>query len=425
MKLRSIIITLALLVSLPGFSQNNIDWVRKLLPSYIVLTGQGDSIPTFNDDELWDKGISIHFRQGKTEVNAYDPGYRAIVKALTTIPDTLHLCRLLVLRGSASPEGDEVFNWFLAHERAQAVTDSLRRYVILPQSAVEERYVGEDYAGLRHLIEKSRMPYKPEVMAILSQKYDNETTKAKLKGLDNGKAWQILMRDYFPQLRATRVVMVIGVVPPQMRKRHFSDSYYEPAPYPAEEEEPMVEDYRPWFAVKSNLLYDAAFTPNIELERWFGKNDSWSFMAEWNFPWWENEQKSRTYEVCEVGGELRYWFNRKYMINRNLRKGRPANPLTGMFFGLYGAWGYYDLEWDYEGEQGHAYSAGLTYGYATRLAKHWNMEFSVSAGWLTSPRYSHYEATRHDDILFDKYKKNFNYFGPTKLKISLVWLLGK
>ena len=54
--------------------------------------------------------------------------------------------------------------------------------------------------------------------------------------------------------------------------------------------EPQVvaipKNIRPWIAIKNNLLYDLALAPNIEIERWFGKDNQWSIMIDWMSPWY-------------------------------------------------------------------------------------------------------------------------------------------
>ena len=165
-------------------------------------------------------------------------------------------------------------------------------------------------------------------------------------------------------------------------------------------------------AVKTNLLFDAALTPNIEVERWFGKHNHWSAMAEVWFPWYTAHHNSRAYQVLNIGAELRYWM---FPHNGNLR------PLHGQFLGLYAAGGKYDIEWGSNGDQGEFTSIGLTYGYAFRLAKHFNMELSVSGGYLGGP-YRHYHGLFNDSHLVWQRSEHRNYIGPTKAKVSLVWL---
>ena len=49
---------------------------------------------------------------------------------------------------------------------------------------------------------------------------------------------------------------------------------------------PDKKSFSPSFALKTNLLFDLAFAPNIELELPFGKSNRWSLNVEWIFPWW-------------------------------------------------------------------------------------------------------------------------------------------
>lgn len=376
------------------------------LPPYIIMVENDEGIPHILDEEVWRRGAVISFPLGRASMSSDNVGYQSIVKALKCLPKGYNYCRQLIVRGAASPDGSFDGNADLAHLRAMVLADSLRHYVTLSESSIEERYIDEDYEGLRRLIAGSQMPYRDEILSIIKYAGSNAAIKEKLKSLDGGRAWRILLRDYFPTLRATRVVMIVS-------KRPFGIPKYDKdfAVEPSENKKDSTE-FRPWIAVKTNVLYDAALTPNIELERWFGKNNRFSVMGEFTFPWWEWHDKSRVYEVMEGGLELRLW----------LHGNAPHRPLTGHFLGLYGAGGYYDLEWDWHGEQGHFYSGGLSYGYAMKLSKHWNLELSLAAGYLYSP-YTHYEADNHDDMLFARHKKHLNYFGPTKAKISFVWLL--
>ena len=83
-----------------------------------------------------------------------------------------------------------------------------------------------------------------------------------------------------------------------------------------------------------------------------------------------------------------------------------------------------DLENDGTGDQGEVFSGGLTYGYSLPLGRHWNLEMSVSGGVVFGER-RHYNAEFESTHLIYKYTKNMFYAGPTKLKLSLVWIIGK
>lgn len=167
-------------------------------------------------------------------------------------------------------------------------------------------------------------------------------------------------------------------------------------------------------ALKSNVLFDLALAPNAELEMPLGRSQRWSVMGEWWGPWWLWRANSNSYEILTLGGELRYWLGDR----------RIHRSLTGWFFGGYGAWAKYDLEWKSVGDQGEVWSAGLSSGYCWRIARNWNMEVSVAAGYLWGRRH-HYHGEFNDEHLIWKYDADMRYIGPTKLKLSLVWLLGK
>lgn len=95
--------------------------------------------------------------------------------------------------------------------------------------------------------------------------------------------------------------------------------------------------------------------------------------------------------------------------------------MTGHFIGLYAEGGIYDFQLQGDGYQGKYYgAAGVTYGYARQLALHFSLEFSLGIGYLTTEykKYTPYEG----DIIWTN-SGRYNFIGPTKAKISLVWLI--
>lgn len=169
------------------------------------------------------------------------------------------------------------------------------------------------------------------------------------------------------------------------------------------------------FALKTNLLYDAALIPNVELEFPIGKR--WSVNGEYMFPWWLLKNDRYCLQIISGGLEGRYWL--KNPKNRDWQE-----VLTGHFLGLYVGGGEYDLQWKDKGYQGEFYiAAGISYGWATRIARHLNLEFNLGIGLLRTD-YRHYYAQDNYQTLLWKENGNYTWFGPTKAKISLVWLLG-
>lgn len=167
------------------------------------------------------------------------------------------------------------------------------------------------------------------------------------------------------------------------------------------------------WAVKTNLLWDALLAPNVEVEVPIGRKRRWTVMGEWWNPWYTWRHNSRAYQVQLFGAELRRW---------NRIPDRCHEVMTGMFWGVYSAWAKYDLEWNSHGNQGEVYSLGITAGWATRIARHLHLELSASLGGFYSPL-RHYHGMFDDTHLIWQHNDHIFYVGPTKLKVSLVWML--
>lgn len=67
---------------------------------------------------------------------------------------------------------------------------------------------------------------------------------------------------------------------------------------------PQMYRYTPLFALKTNLLFDLALTPNIELEVPIGKR--WSVNGEFMRGWWLNKSNTFCWQVESFGLEGRY-----------------------------------------------------------------------------------------------------------------------
>ena len=173
---------------------------------------------------------------------------------------------------------------------------------------------------------------------------------------------------------------------------------------------------RPLLALKTNLLFDAALMPNVEIEVPVGKR--WSVNGEYAFPWWQFDRGKYCMQVLMGGLEGRYWLG-----SRKSREDREV--LTGHFLGLYAGGGKYDLQWGEKGYQGEFFiAAGFIFGWATRIARHLHLEFNIGIGLLRTD-YRHYHARDNYQTLLWQENGKYTWFGPTKAKISLVWLLNR
>jgi len=172
-----------------------------------------------------------------------------------------------------------------------------------------------------------------------------------------------------------------------------------------------------YIAIKNNLLYDAAFLPNLAAEVYLGSNLSLEVKGNWS--WWTFNQPVQYewfHRIQSVGGELRYWFNSPF-------------PLHGHAIGLYGMTGNYDLRLFPKNENSkgalsnRSWSTGLSYAYSVPISCYFNIEFGISVGYIGG-KYYPYNYCIEDQWWAQQDEKDRHYFGPTQAGISLVWLVG-
>lgn len=171
------------------------------------------------------------------------------------------------------------------------------------------------------------------------------------------------------------------------------------------------------FAAKTNLLYDITSTINIGAEAALAPK--WSLDLSGNMNFWSFSNGKR-WKHWMIQPEARYWL---------------CQPMGGHFFALHGLGGQYnvghvDLDFlSFLGDnfkefkdfrhQGWFAGAGIGYGYAWLLGKHWNLEAEIAVGYVYT-KYDVYEcAGCGKKVASDRHK---HYVGPTKAAINLVYV---
>lgn len=129
-------------------------------------------------------------------------------------------------------------------------------------------------------------------------------------------------------------------------------------------------------AVKTNLLYWAATTPNIGVEMAVGKHSTIGMTANYN-PW--TIRTNNKIQHWFLRPEYRYWVTEKY---------------TRLFFGVHAIGGEFEVggfKLPFLGDRiltglpSHYYKgsfvgAGISIGYQFYVSPHWNIELSAGAG---------------------------------------------
>lgn len=169
-------------------------------------------------------------------------------------------------------------------------------------------------------------------------------------------------------------------------------------------------------ALKSNLLYDATTTFNLGVE--VGLSPKWTLDVSGNYnPWTFKE--NRKWKHWLVQPEARYWFCNKMMghfVGAHLMGGQYNVGNLNAGFTLLGT-DFSSLK-DYRFE-GWFVGAGIAYGYAWTLARHWNLEAELGIGWAYS-RYDKFNCPRCGEKVEND--RTHNYVGPTKAAVNLVYV---
>ncbi len=332
--------------------------------------------------------------------------------------------------GGASPEGSVKFNRWLSENRARVLYDYLSRCGSLPDSLKTNEFLGRDWHGLIDKVEADTCtPYRDETLTLLriiawesdngvEPKTDHLTRIKRLKG---GVPYKYMYDRMFPELRTSRLnVYYEKVVNPFMPSLDLTpsllpetlDARISPMPY--------YRRCRPFYMdLRTNLLYDILVVPNIGVQFYLGKE--WSVVADWMYGWWKSDRRHRYWRI--YGGDLsvRRWFG----------SAAAEKPLTGHHIGIYGQILTYDFEWGGKGyiggEPGGSlwnrmnWGAGVEYGYSLPLVRRLNLDFTIGLGYLTG-RYYTYEP--QDNCYVWQSTRTLHWFGPTKLEVSLAWLIG-
>lgn len=325
----------------------------------------------------------------------------------------------LSIKGYASPEGPYDNNVRLARERTQNLADYVAKNYNVDRGKIATEYEPEDWDGLKKFIREATLEQLPNREALLAIAGSNMPHDKKERQMRTRypQDFDYLLKHCLPLLRHTdyRIDYKRSEMVETQKARKDTISRIPVFIGRYEEMTEPLHTYDMLFALKTNLLFDVLLAPNVEVELPLGTKNRWSLMAEYWTPWYVWRHNSRAYELQVWGLEARKWLGK-------CRERRPK--LTGTFLGVYAAYGRSDFEWNSVGDQADFGSAGVTFGHSWTISRHWNLEASVSAGVVLGER-RHYNGEFGDTHLIWKYNKTLFYAGPTKAKISLVWMIGK
>ncbi len=410
------------------------------------------------EPHLPDESVKVYFRQGSVRIDDNfgdnSSSLQRFIEVARKIErdSTLHKVGLRIV-AAASPEGLDRVNRRIVKQRANAIVEWIDSNISTPiEYTIDFAHI--DWDGLIALVEQSnQVPYKDEVLELLrttpeyaeSPKGVVSLRLQRLMELRHGRPYLWLLDNIFPQLRYAdaQIDILLITLPTISATSSATDilhakGLYDVAMSQATPIAMLRGDAEPdgvadstesnipsdksadsrslpplYFALKTNVLYLLALTPNIGAELCIG--GQWSIAANWQYAWWSSESVDWYHRLYGGDLSLRRWFGKR----------AKQSPLSGHHVGVYAQMMTYDFLFGKNriGELAErwGYAVGVEYGYSLPIGESLSIDFSLGVGYLSN-EYKRYE--RQDDCYVWIDTRHRDYFGPTKAEVSLVWRFG-
>lgn len=319
--------------------------------------------------------------------------------------------------GTASPEGAVTFNKQLSERRAISLYNYLcNKYPTASQVSFNYQFLPATWQELATMMQADTLlSNRGDILNVLNSEYSHNYKQNYLRSIDNGNIYKYVAETYLPLLRHSTATLYYHVkeMPPFPMP---SFALIKATPLSNKSlssySTPVAKSSKAYWAVKTNLLYDAALVPNVGLEVYLGKD--WSLAGNWMYAWWKSDRKHNYWRTYGGDVELRKWFGQK----------AKQKPLQGHHIGVYAQMLTYDFELSnrgYLGDDWH-YGGGISYGYSLPIARRLNIDFSIAMGYLYG---TYREYLPEDNCYVWQSTNKLHWIGPTKAEVSLVWLLGR
>ena len=157
--------------------------------------------------------LEIVFKVSKTDIDLTIFNNEEVFNKILTTLDKINENEALKIKklhivGFASPEGPYGFNEWLGINRAKSLINAIlekRPEYNLTEADFEIHNGEENWAGLRKVLLESELQEKDEVIAIIDdQNLSSEAKKSKIKQIEYGKVWLMLMNEVYPYLRSVK-----------------------------------------------------------------------------------------------------------------------------------------------------------------------------------------------------------------------------
>ena len=435
--------------------------------SYVFFSESADSVE-ITDEVFHDIAGRVVFPVNEYRLNLQDRLLRELDSQVLPLVnrDSLELVRMMI-RGAASPEGPSAHNKELGERRAQSLVDFVNQRLTFPidKDAFSLDVDIEDYRTLCLLMRRSGDADFSYVQGLCDQYLptgQTATLKRELQQARGGQLWRRLLKEYFPDLRTARIVLVF-------RKARIPEPAPAPEPVviPEPEPEPVVVDVpvvvepvpepvvelpdsqvvprREFLSVKTNLLFYGVYMPgydrwcpipNVAVE-YYPKKGHFTFGASLDFPWWQDYDGHKYFQIRNYQLESRYYLKKSPEVNDPRDYKAPA--FSGFYAQAYVHLGLFGICFDADrGWVGEGLGGGVGAGYVMPVSKngHWRLEFGLQVGFFrckydpyqyenpVDPSYRdnlYYYKWTKSPSLFKKRQYRYNWLGPTRVGVTLTY----
>lgn len=434
-------------------------------------TKEDAGLVRLSDEDFLDRAGKVVFKVSSYDSFVNDSLLQLLEKEI--IPrinkDSLRLRRLIV-RGAASPDGSVPSNRLLGRRRAETLTLFLRAHLSVPvdEESLSTEVVAEDYRLLLVMMERAGDPAAGIVRSLCDRhlpRYEYTILKTKLQQLQGGILWRHLKKDYFPELRAVRIVLVferptpspsqregeiipetpVKINPTGQQVQTGTPQNLEDQEIPEQQPQTLKVPRREVLSVKTNMLLYGFYMPggydrwcpipNIAME-YYPLHGHFTYGASIDFPWYQSYNKFKFFQVRNYQLEARYYF-RSGDVNR--RAPGEGAAFRGWYVQGYANAGLFNICLDKDtGWEGEYLGAGIGVGYVLPLTRkgHWRLEFGIQAGFMYG-MYDPYQFENlvnlnyHDQLYyyrwtgkssdFEPRQYRFSWLGPTRVGITLTY----
>lgn len=371
--------------------------------------------------------ICLHYPQSSP---VFDIRYRGNDHAITELSRIAASCDSVLsiaIVSSASPEGNTLFNQHLSELRSQTALSLVKNYC----DSISVSSIGIDWNGLAAQLDscdKLGSAQKASELIRITPEWIIEggiitdSRKNRLRNLDNGRLWQYIHDCIFPELRVSKIKIVVFRKPKHYGDQSIRSSLvtqnYHSAPQTLSTPVALhiYNKHTACIALRTNMLLVAATVPNFGME--FVLRRNWSATLSGMYAWWSDADLGRYWRLQGVELTVRKYFGR--------------SVLSGHHLGIYGQLLRYDFCLDGNGVlssgshtqffNNPTLGIGTEYGYSFRICRRMRLDLSIGVGFL-SGRYATYQIK--NGLSFLTSTRNRRYLGPTHAEVSFVWLIGK